>query len=69
MDGHDIETLEGVLKDKNKSDKPLIIIANTIKGKGVSIMENNPVWHFKLPNKKEKRIFEKELNIPAREEI
>lgn len=69
VDGHDIETLEGVLKDKNKSDKPLIIIANTIKGKGVSIMENNPVWHFKLPNKKEKRIFEKELNIPAREEI
>jgi transketolase len=33
--------------------KPLVIIANTIKGKGISIMENNPEWHHKIPNEVE----------------
>ena len=33
--------------------KPLVIIANTIKGKGVSFMENNIAWHYKSPTKKQ----------------
>ena len=42
-------------------------IANTIKGKGVSIMENNPNWHFRLPGRKELKIFKEELGISDEE--
>lgn len=69
VDGHDIDALERVLKEENNTDKPLFIIADTVKGKGISIMENNPLWHFKLPNRKEKKIFQKELDIPDEEMI
>lgn len=63
VDGHDIDALELALSEKNETNKPLIIIAHTIKGKGVSIIENNPVWHYRAPKKSEKAIFEKELGI------
>lgn len=69
VDGHDIDVLEAVLKEENDTDKPLFIIAHTVKGKGISIMENNPLWHFKLPNRKEKKIFYKELDISDEELI
>ncbi len=46
IDGHDIKEILDILKKaKNYRGKPTIIIANTIKGKGVSYMENNPKWH------------------------
>lgn len=66
-DGHNITALEEVLRMRNETGKPLLLIAHTVKGKGVSIMENNPLWHFKLPNKKEKRIFCMELGIQEEE--
>lgn len=62
-DGHNVEELYKVLGGANTSGKPKLIIANTVKGKGVSIMENNPIWHFKSPNKKELKVFIKELDI------
>jgi transketolase len=37
----------------NEENKPTIIIANTIKGKGVSFMENNLAWHYKSPNEEQ----------------
>lgn len=43
VDGHDIEDLYDALT--RTSDKPLVVIAETTKGKGVSFMENNPHWH------------------------
>ncbi len=68
VDGHDIPALVKVFREINLTGKPLFIIAHTVKGKGVSIMENNPIWHFKLPNKKEKKVFESELGISAGED-
>lgn len=67
VDGHSVEALETVFGEENATDKPLLIIAHTIKGKGVAIMENNPIWHFKLPNKKERKVFQEELEITAEE--
>ena len=67
VDGHDIDKLEKCLKNKNNTDCPRVIIANTVKGKGVSIMENNPSWHWKLPNKRELKKFMEELNISEEE--
>lgn len=63
VDGHDVEALYNIIKGNNIKNKPKVIFANTIKGKGVSIMENNPNWHMRLPNKKELEIFKKELMI------
>lgn len=67
VDGHDIAALEEILRTKNDSGKPLMLIAHTVKGKGVSIMENNPLWHFKLPSRKEKSFFIAELDIGEEE--
>ena len=67
VDGHNVEEIEKALTKPNNSGKPLAIIANTVKGKGVSIVENNPKWHWKLPNKKETKIFMKELSISEEE--
>ena len=51
IDGHNHEQL---VKELSKdSEKPHMIIANTIKGKGVSFMENSVLWHYKYPNKVE----------------
>ena len=68
VDGHNVEAVVEVLKNKSKNNMPKVVIANTIKGKGVSFMENNPSWHWRMPNKKETRILSKELNI-CEEEI
>lgn len=48
IDGHNTEDLKNAFEFRN-SLVPKVIIANTIKGKGLSFMENNPVWHNKLP--------------------
>ena len=47
---------------KKKTTKPLVIIANTIKGKGVSFMENKVLWHYRSPNKIELEKGLKELD-------
>lgn len=64
--GHDITQILAAIKEAHLTrNKPTVIIAHTIKGKGVSFMENNPDWHGKAPSKREfkqaiKEISEKE---------
>lgn len=54
IDGHHFEEIiDAVKKAKNAVDKPNIIIANTVKGKGVSFMENKAEWHGKAPKQEE----------------
>lgn len=50
IDGHNFNQIVDALEQSKTSDKPFAIIANTIKGKGVSFMENNAGWHGKAPN-------------------
>lgn len=46
VDGHDVEALKAALQPKPKAEaKPLAVICHTVKGKGISFMENNPKWH------------------------
>lgn len=60
--GHDFEDLERAFEERKKvTDKPVIIIAQTVKGKGVSYMENNAGWHGKAPNDEELSIALSEL--------
>ncbi len=51
IDGHDYIQIENSLN--LISDKPILIVANTIKGKGLDFMENNPEWHHKSPSDEE----------------
>lgn len=55
VNGHNMQELQPALaKARTMSDKaPVCVIANTIKGKGVSFMEGNYQWHGKAPNKEE----------------
>lgn len=67
VDGHDVERLENVLREQRIEDTPTMIIADTIKGKGISFMENVPIWHFRMPNEEELKIVMKELDIKEEE--
>ena len=51
-DGHNIEELNSALRASTKG-KPKVVICKTIKGKGVSFMENNVLWHYRSPNEQE----------------
>ena len=54
IDGHDFEDIERAYKQAEKcKGKPTCIIAETIKGKGVSFMENDASWHGKAPDKEQ----------------
>lgn len=62
VDGHNIaELITAFGQAKKVKGKPTVIIANTIKGKGVSFMENEAGWHGKAPNQEEYEIAMKEL--------
>jgi transketolase len=62
IDGHDFnQVLPALNIAKNMKDKPVAIIAHTIKGKGVSFMENNVDYHGKAPNAEETAKALKEL--------
>ena len=52
IDGHNFNEIFGAIETAKilKNQKPTVIIANTIKGKGVSFMENQAGWHGKAPN-------------------
>lgn len=53
IDGHDIQEIINAVDKTNESGKPNMIIAHTVKGKGVSYMENMVGWHGKAPNDEE----------------
>ena len=66
VDGHNIELLNAALTG-TWDEKPRCLIAETIKGKGLSLMENNPAWHWRMPNKKDLKVFMNELAVTEEE--
>ncbi len=63
IDGHNIqEIIDAFDVAKNVKEKPVCIIAKTIKGKGISYMENQIGWHGKAPNEEQYKIALEELN-------
>ncbi|MFM1913535.1 MAG: hypothetical protein RIR51_1378 [Bacteroidota bacterium] len=63
VDGHNIEDLVKTLEQiPFKKDKPSFIIAHTVKGKGISFMENEIKWHHGVPSDVEYELAMKELN-------
>ncbi len=62
MDGHDIPALQKAFAEAEATKgKPTVLIAHTVKGKGVSFMENNPKYHGVAPTQEECELALKEL--------
>ncbi len=62
IDGHNYEQIEkALIEPQVNKEKPLVIIARTIKGKGVSFIEGNNVYHYKAPSEDEYQRALKEL--------
>lgn len=66
-DGHDEEALKAALTSPRTPGRPRCLLARTVKGKGVSVMENSAAWHFRLPSRRELKVFCDELNITQEE--
>lgn len=53
VSGNDIDALVNILNKPNNPGKPRVIIANTVKGKGITVTENRADWHHKIPSEAE----------------
>lgn len=62
VDGHDLEALTAVLSQPTGS-QPRVIIAHTVKGRGVSFMEDDNNWHYRIPAVEEVAAAHRELGI------
>jgi transketolase len=68
VDGHDLEALTGHLsKLPRESGKPTALVCHTVKGKGVSFMEDDNNWHYRVPTEEEMHKAWKELGLNADE--
>lgn len=61
IDGHNHDELREALRTKFANGNPKLILANTIKGKGISFMENSILWHYRTPQGEEYEAAVKEL--------
>lgn len=63
IDGHDMESLVKFVQMEPHPEKPRVIICNTVKGKGVSFMEDDNNWHYRTPNPDELQQAYEELGL------
>ncbi len=64
IDGHDMGQLVKVLSQERAGEgKPIAVVAHTVKGKGVSFMEDDNNWHYKIPSAEELASAHKELGV------
>jgi transketolase len=70
IDGHDMQQVVDALRRARAVEgKPVVILADTVKGKGVSFMENQAGWHGKSPNRQELDAALKELGLTERIDV
>lgn len=62
IDGHNVEEIDRALRGR-ENYIPTVVIAHTIKGKGVSFMEGVPIWHYRMPNKDELQVLMHDLEM------
>ena len=53
IDGHDFRQIQSALATARQSDKPFAIVADTVKGKGIKVMEDDNNWHYRIPTEEE----------------
>jgi len=66
IDGHDFKEIQSAIADEDELDRPKVIVAHTVKGKGVSFMEDDNNWHYRIPSASEVQKAATELGM-ARE--
>ena len=70
IDGHNYDEINNAFSQASQAtDKPTLIVAKTIKGKGVSFLENKEGWHGKALNKDQEAQALQELNAPVRSQL
>ncbi len=68
IDGHDFEAIDAALQNaRAEKGRPSVILAHTVKGKGVSYMENQAGWHGKAPNDEQFAVAKAELEAAVQE--
>ena len=66
IDGHNMgELVKRLQQIPDRSGKPVAIVANTVKGKGVSFMEDDNNWHYRIPSADEVKAAKRELGVSA----
>lgn len=65
VDGHDPQAILAALETRSPDGRPTAIIAHTVKGKGVSFMEDDNNWHYRIPSAEEVIRAKLELGVPA----
>jgi transketolase len=69
-DGNDLNALIEIFgRLPFSDDKPNLVVAHTTKGKGISFMENVPIWHYRMPNKEEDNMARNELMLLGDEPV
>ena len=64
IDGHDHQQILNVVKDVSEQKQiPTMVVAHTVKGKGVSFMEDDNNWHYRIPTTEEVRLAKAELGV------
>src|SRR5579871_3442009 len=67
VDGHDMKALVNSFEEARRVEgQPVLILANTVKGKGVTFMENQAGWHGKVPNREELAAALRDLGLAER---
>jgi len=71
VDGHSFEEILAAVEGlrSRSSTRPLMVIANTVKGKGVSFMEDTPLWHTMVPSGEQVEMAKRELNEGGHEDV
>ena len=62
-DGHDAVTMRCLLASFGGDERPTAIVARTVKGKGVSFMEDDNNWHYRIPTEEEVQKARVELGL------
>ena len=63
VDGHDIGEVISAMNQPRQAGKPLAVIAHTVKGRGVSFMEDDNNWHYRIPTAEEVETASRELQL------
>ena len=67
IDGHDFAQIDATIKSNALDPRPKVIIANTVKGRGISFMEDDNNWHYRIPTEEEVCKAAAELEIATSE--
>jgi transketolase len=64
IDGHSFKAIATAIEDSQHEDRPKAIVAHTVKGRGVSFMQDDNNWHYRIPSTEEVYAAAAELRIP-----